>query len=413
MSPPAMSRRSLRPQLNQIRGWVRQGRTDAWIAHQLEVTVQQIQSFKRENELEADGDSRRRADRGGRPPRRGRRRHRRRARGRGGPPRRGGGQARRGGRQARRRGGRRARRGRRRRRSPRPASAPAAATRTRRRDDATGAVRGHVRPRRGGLRAVARPRRRGQPDLRRALGGPPARRGHDRGGPDRHPPRQWRRRRRLSSRACGRTAGRCSSAAPAGPSRSRTARRSSPPRIPTKWDLNLLVVEDASRTSAEELIAEAERLQAPAGLRHRKIEVHSGGDALVDGFEAAGWSAERVVVMLLRPGADQRGEAPAQVREVEFPAVRGLMEQWYGEAMSAAEARDLADADADTALHERRALLPGRARRRAGRVLHAARGRRRRPGRGGLHRQAAPRPRAWPAPSSAPRSPRRRSAATT
>src|SRR5215213_9434356 len=52
-----MSRRSLRPQLNQIRGWVRQGRTDAWIAHQLEVTVQQIQSFKRENELEADGDS--------------------------------------------------------------------------------------------------------------------------------------------------------------------------------------------------------------------------------------------------------------------------------------------------------------------------------------------------------------------
>ena len=50
---PAMSRRSLRPQLNQIRGWVRQGRTDAWIAHQLEVTVQQIQSFKREQGLEA------------------------------------------------------------------------------------------------------------------------------------------------------------------------------------------------------------------------------------------------------------------------------------------------------------------------------------------------------------------------
>jgi hypothetical protein len=50
-----MSRRSLRPQLNQIRGWVRQGRTDAWIAHQLDVTVQQIQAFKREQELESDG----------------------------------------------------------------------------------------------------------------------------------------------------------------------------------------------------------------------------------------------------------------------------------------------------------------------------------------------------------------------
>jgi hypothetical protein len=51
-----MSRRSLRPQLNQIRGWVRQGRTDAWIAHQLEVTVQQIQAFKREHGLEPDGN---------------------------------------------------------------------------------------------------------------------------------------------------------------------------------------------------------------------------------------------------------------------------------------------------------------------------------------------------------------------
>jgi len=51
-----MARRSLRPQLNQIRGWVRQGRTDAWIAHQLEVTVQQIQAFKREQGLEPGGE---------------------------------------------------------------------------------------------------------------------------------------------------------------------------------------------------------------------------------------------------------------------------------------------------------------------------------------------------------------------
>jgi hypothetical protein len=57
-----MSRRSLRPQLNQIRGWVRQGRTDAWIAHQLEVTVQQIQAFKREQGLEPEGDESTAAD---------------------------------------------------------------------------------------------------------------------------------------------------------------------------------------------------------------------------------------------------------------------------------------------------------------------------------------------------------------
>ncbi len=46
-----MARRSLRPHLNQIRTWVQQGRTDAWIAHQLEVTGQQIDAFKRENDL--------------------------------------------------------------------------------------------------------------------------------------------------------------------------------------------------------------------------------------------------------------------------------------------------------------------------------------------------------------------------
>jgi hypothetical protein len=51
-----MPRKSLRPELNRIRGWVRQGRTDAWIAHQLEVTVQQIQAFKREQALEPDAD---------------------------------------------------------------------------------------------------------------------------------------------------------------------------------------------------------------------------------------------------------------------------------------------------------------------------------------------------------------------
>jgi hypothetical protein len=52
-----MARRSLRPELNRVRAWVRQGRTDAWIAHQLEVTVQQIQAFKREQHLDAGDDA--------------------------------------------------------------------------------------------------------------------------------------------------------------------------------------------------------------------------------------------------------------------------------------------------------------------------------------------------------------------
>ena len=56
-----MARRSLKPQLNQIRTWVRQGRTDAWIAHQLEVSVKDIGAFKRDHDLapaevESDGE---------------------------------------------------------------------------------------------------------------------------------------------------------------------------------------------------------------------------------------------------------------------------------------------------------------------------------------------------------------------
>jgi hypothetical protein len=52
-----MARRSLRPHLNQIRAWVRQGRTDAWVAHQLEVSVRDIEQFKRQNELISDDEA--------------------------------------------------------------------------------------------------------------------------------------------------------------------------------------------------------------------------------------------------------------------------------------------------------------------------------------------------------------------
>jgi len=52
-----MPRKSLRPHLNQIRAWVRQGRTDAWVAHQLEVSVRDIEQFKRQNELTSDEET--------------------------------------------------------------------------------------------------------------------------------------------------------------------------------------------------------------------------------------------------------------------------------------------------------------------------------------------------------------------
>ena len=200
-----LARRSLKPQLNQIRTWVRQGRTDAWIAHQLDVSVGDIRSFKREHELapadagegenfvpgaetdepdlRAEDDAlvaealeaERQAEAEAEP--RGRRRTTARAT------------------TARATAGTTAtttspKRRRRGRRGGRGAAAAAQAE----------AARGHVRPRRGGLRPVARPRRAGRPDLRRALGRPPPGDRDDRARPDRHQPRRRGSRRRRRRR---------------------------------------------------------------------------------------------------------------------------------------------------------------------------------------------------------------------
>jgi hypothetical protein len=55
-----MPRKPLRSQLNQIRAWVRQGRTDAWIAHQLDIPASELREFRRRHELapgeEDEGD---------------------------------------------------------------------------------------------------------------------------------------------------------------------------------------------------------------------------------------------------------------------------------------------------------------------------------------------------------------------
>ena len=212
-----MARRSLRPHLNQIRGWVRQGRTDAWIAHQLEVTVQDIEAFKRQNELLPDGEAPEgpaldfddeidlRAEDDAaiaaelEAAEAARQEEERRAaeeeaaaeeaaRGRGAARRAEAGEDEEESDERRRRRGRR--RG-------AQAAAPRATRRARAPQGRRGVrARGHVRPRRGGLRALARPRRRRQRRVRRALGGPPPRGRHDRGGPDRDPPRRRGRRRR-------------------------------------------------------------------------------------------------------------------------------------------------------------------------------------------------------------------------
>ena len=42
--------------MNQVRAWVRQGRTDAWIAHQLDVPATEFKDPEPPDGLEADGE---------------------------------------------------------------------------------------------------------------------------------------------------------------------------------------------------------------------------------------------------------------------------------------------------------------------------------------------------------------------
>jgi hypothetical protein len=52
-----MPRRSLKPELNKIRAWVHQGRTDAWIAHQLEITASELREFRKQYDLSPDDEN--------------------------------------------------------------------------------------------------------------------------------------------------------------------------------------------------------------------------------------------------------------------------------------------------------------------------------------------------------------------
>ena len=351
-----MSRRSLRPQLNQIRGWVRQGRTDAWIAHQLDVTVQQIQAFKREQDLEADGsdpaaaeevDLRAEDDAA---------------------------IAAELEEEAKRRAEEEARQAEEEARKAEEAAAKAEeaeededeekpakrARRTRggrtRRRIADGPARGHLRPRRGGLRPVARPRRAGRPRLRRALGGPPPRRDHDRGGPDRDPPRRRRRGRRRGltptrARSPGATARTGSSATSS--SRGSTAPPSAAPRTRASGTTTACASRGPTPARApSDLAAAADRLQD--GLRHRRIEIEdeAAGTRLRPGFERLGWKTTRLVWLAL-------SEPPAgpDFEEVPIEVTRALRLEWArSEALEISESEFQRQADAEEDVARRRGV---------------------------------------------------------
>jgi ribosomal protein S18 acetylase RimI-like enzyme len=89
--------------------------------------------------------------------------------------------------------------------------------------------------------------------------------------------------------------------------------------LPRAWDLNVLWLASGAAVSAEELAAEADRLQD--GLAYRKLIVpRAEGERLAAGFDSLGWQCKSFLVMpQTRPGrpVDTAGVLEVSADELE------------------------------------------------------------------------------------------------
>jgi ribosomal protein S18 acetylase RimI-like enzyme len=95
-------------------------------------------------------------------------------------------------------------------------------------------------------------------------------------------------------------------------------------RLNRVHDLNFLRAERPGDASAEELAAEAERVQGAAGIAHRRVNIREEGqrERLEPQFVRMGWRPEHFVLMVLRGEPDRA--AAQEVLEVDEPTMRPL-----------------------------------------------------------------------------------------
>ncbi len=99
-------------------------------------------------------------------------------------------------------------------------------------------------------------------------------------------------------------------------------------RLKLVHDLNYLIVNRVDGADVEALAAEANRIQAEAGIAHRRINVddQDAADRFAPAFVAAGYRPERFVVMVHRRPPDRRVDT-GLVREIDWMQLRPARER--------------------------------------------------------------------------------------
>jgi ribosomal protein S18 acetylase RimI-like enzyme len=98
-------------------------------------------------------------------------------------------------------------------------------------------------------------------------------------------------------------------------------------RLELVHDLNYLIADRVDGADVGALAAEADRIQGAAGIAHRRINVddQSAAGRLAPAFAAAGYKAERFVVMVHRRSPDRPVDSSA-VREIDWTQLRPARE---------------------------------------------------------------------------------------
>src|SRR5205823_97577 len=95
-------------------------------------------------------------------------------------------------------------------------------------------------------------------------------------------------------------------------------------RLTRVHDLNFMRALEPGDASAEELAAEADRVQGAAGVGHRRVNIRGEEQIarLEPQFVRLGWEPQRFVFMVQWRGPDRPGDR--KVREVDEPTLRPL-----------------------------------------------------------------------------------------